>query len=605
MANTVINLVDLDFNRYKESLKTYAREQSLFKDYDFDGSNFSVLNDILAYNTYHNAFYLNMLFSEMFLDSAQLRNSISSHSKDLNYLPRSFRSAKIIVDISIDTTDATTPVSMVTIPKNHPFSTRVNSKTYQFVPKENILVTESENSVFTAHDVELYEGNYILDTFYTNYSIERQRFILSDPTIDTSSITVVVADDDSAVTYNLAISLLGLTQDSEVFFLQPVENDKYEVVFGNGIIGKKPKNGSTIYVEYRVCNGELPNGAFEFIADRAIGEFGNIEVAVGRDSAGAFMKATGGAIHESIDEVRFNAPRHYQTQERAITVNDYEILLKQQYPEINAITVFGGEDATPPQYGRVFIVVDLFGFDGIPDYKKQEFALWLRDKMPVTVEPMFIDPSFTFAGMDVTVKYNMNKTDLSYADISTRVMNTIIGYSAANMNRFRAKLRFSKLLSTIDETHPSIVSSYSTFMPYKKIVPEVSVAKNYDLPFNMPLKNTHSPVGRVYATTKEVVLTSSTFTFSGKKCRLEDDNQGNVRIVYDSMDNNVTVVQNVGTINYDTGRVVLNSFVVSAFVDGAIKIYVTPRSNDVNFSRNEYFEIKEEDIKITVVGLRE
>lgn len=265
MAKTVINLVDLDFNKYKESLKAYAREQPLFKDYDFDGSNMSVLNDILAYNTYHNAFYLNMLFSEMFLDSAQLRNSIASHAKDLNYLPRSFRSARLPVNIEIATDDS---VTTVTIPKNQPFSTRVNSKTYQFVTSETIVVSEKVNGVFTANEVMLYEGNYMVDTFYSNYALERQRFVLSNPTVDTTSLTVVVSDDEEARAYRMATSFLDLNADSEVFFLQPAENDKYEIVFGNDIIGKRPKNGATIYAEYRICNGELPNGATEFISDR-------------------------------------------------------------------------------------------------------------------------------------------------------------------------------------------------------------------------------------------------------------------------------------------------------------------------------------------------
>lgn len=601
-ANTVLNLIDLDFDAYKKAFKSYAREQSLFKDYDFDASNINVLSDLLAYNTFQNSFYLNMLFSEMFLDSAQLRNSIASHAKDLNYVPRSFRSSKIVVDISVQT-DGT--VSTVTIPKNQPFSTRVDSRSFQFVTDKNIVITDKVDNLFTAFGVELFEGNYIVDTFYMNYATERQRFVLSDPTMDTTSLTVVVSDDDGASTYALSTSLLGVTEDSKVFFLQAAEGDKYEIVFGNGVVGKRPKNGATIYAEYRTCSGELPNGAFELTSDRNIGLFGDVTVTATRDTSGNIIRAAGGAVHESLDEVRFNAPRHYQTQERAITINDYEILLKQQYPEINAITAYGGEEESPPQYGKVFIAVDLFGFDGIPDYKKNQFSLWLRNKMPLTIEPVFIDPTFTFARMNVNVVYNQNSTDLAQQDISTRVLNTIVNYSATNLNKFRSTFRFSKLLTAIDDTHPSIVSSYSTFEPYKKITPQLNSPKDYQLQFFMPLKNDLPKLEAIHPINQEKVVSSTVFTFEGKACQIEDDNAGTLRIVFSNQNDTQSVVQNIGTVNYDTGELQLTNFYVSAFVGNAIKIYVTPRSNDVSFGRSDYFEIKEEDVIVTVSGVRE
>lgn len=601
MANTVVNLVDLDFNKFKESLRSYAREQALFKDYDFDGSNMSVINDLLAYNTYHNAFYLNMLFSEMFLDSAQLRNSIASHSKDLNYIPRSFRSAKALVDISVTPEESAT---QITIPKNQPFSTRVNSQTFQFVTSENIVVTEQNNGTFTASGVEIFEGSYVVDTFYVNYAIERQRYVLSNQTADTSSLTIVVSDDEGASTYRLATSFLGLDAKSKVFFLQAAENDRYEISFGNGIIGNKPKNGATVYAEYRICNGELPNGAYEFSNDRNIGNTGNVTITAVRDTQGNFIRASGGAVHETLDEVRFNAPRHYQTQERAITRNDYKLLLKKQFPEINALSVFGGETTSPPQYGRVFIACDLFGFDGIPEYKKEEFSKWLKTRMPVSVEPIFIDPDFTFGRLDLVVRYDQNKTDLTTADIKTRVLDTVVKYSASKFNDFNVTVRFSKLLTAIDDTHPSILSTESKFMLYKTIKPTIGLAKNYTLDFSFQLKNTLPSMKAVHPVNDEKVLTSTTFTFNGKTCRLEDDNNGRVRIVSPTSGRSVSLVKEIGTINYNKGLIRLSSFEVSAFSGKEIKVYVTPRSNDVDFARRDYFEIKAADTNIEVLGIR-
>lgn len=602
MANTVINLVDLDFNKFKDSLKSYAREQALFKDYDFDGSNMSVINDILAYNTYHNAFYLNMLFSEMFLDSAQLRNSISSHVKDLNYIPRSFRSSKALVDISVT---ATTDTSVVTIPKNQPFSTRVNSKTYQFVTAENIVITQQNQGVFTARGVEIFEGEYVVDTFYTNYALERQRFVLSNPTVDTTSLTVVVSDDESSKTYRLATSFLDLNSTSEVYFLQATDNDRYEIVFGNGVIGKRPKNGASIFAEYRICSGELPNGAFEFTNDRNIGEFGDVVITTNRDSEGNIIRASGGSVHESLDEVRFNAPRHYQTQERAITVNDYKLMLKKQFPEINAIAVYGGEKENPPQYGRVFIVIDLFGFDGIPDYKKEEYKQWLKNRMPLTIESVFLNPTFAFGSLQLTVNYNQNKTDLTTADISTRVTNTVVNYSAEQFNDFNVITRFSKLITAIDETHPSIVSSEAIFRIYKTIKPRSGIAENIKVSFGFPLKRTLPKMGNVHPNNYERVLTSTVFVFEGKKCRLEDDNDGTVRIVYNTPNRTVSTVKNVGKINYNTGEITIPSLSISSYEGNAIKLFVLPRSNDVDFGKSDYFEIKAEDVSVEVVGVRE
>jgi hypothetical protein len=601
MANTVINLVDLDFNKYKETLRNYAKEQALFKDYSFDGSNMSVLNDILAYNTYHNAFYLNMLFSEMFLDSAQLRNSIVSHTKDLNYLPRSFRSAKAVVDISIVTDTSTTSV---TIPKNQSFSTRVNSKTYQFVTAENIVVTDPIETVFTARGVEIYEGTYVVDTFYSNYAIERQRFVLSNPTIDTTSLTVVVSDESSSKTYRLATSFLDLDSQSEVFFLQAAENDKYEIVFGNGVIGKRPRNGATIYAEYRICNGELPNGAFEFTNDRNIGDFGDVSITTQLDSEGQPRRASGGSVYESLDDVRFNAPRHYQTQERAITPEDYRLMLKKQFPEINALAVYGGETLNPPQYGRVFIATDLIGFDGIPDYKKEEYRKWLRNKMPMTIDPIFVDPTFTWGSLVVTTRYDQNKTDLTTADISTRVTSTILTYSDTNYNDFNTTVRFSNLLTAMDETHPSILSNEAEFSLYKSIKPTLNIAANYTLDFSFPLKRTLPAVTTVHPTDYDTVVTSSLFTFEGKPCYLQDDNVGNIRIVTMTSGKTFSLVRNIGTINYGEGVITLSNFSVQKYSGDAIKIYVTPASNDVGFGKSDYFEIKIEDIKVNVLGIR-
>jgi hypothetical protein len=600
-ANTVTNLINLDFNTLKEGLKTYAREQAFFKDYDFNGSNISALLNILSYNTHQNAFYLNMLFSEMFLDSAQLRTSVASHTKDLNYLPRSFRSAKATVDITIDTGGNT---AIVTVPKNQPFSTRIANRNYQFVTDQATTLTSSNNGVFVASNVSIFEGNYIVDTFYVA-GTDPLLYTLSDPTIDTTSLTVVVSDDNGAENYTLATSFLGVTETSTVFFMQMGDLNRYTIYFGNGIIGKKPKNGATVFAEYRVCSGELPNGAFEFTNDRNIQGFGNVTIIPVKDSSGLPIRASGGAIYESLSDIKFNAPRHYQTQERAVTANDFQILLQQQFPEIAAITVFGGEEATPPQYGKVFIVVDLHGFDGIPDHKKEQFRLWLSTRMPLTTIPVFVDPTFTYAKMDVDVTYNLNKYDVTTGDVPSLVLAAILQFAEDHLNTFKVTMRFSKLLAAIDGAHTSILSSASTFFPYKTIAPVINESFSTVLDFFMPLKDDLPKLETIHGINKERTVFSSVFSFGGKPCQLEDDNNGLLRIAYSTKNDFVSIIDNIGTVDYKTGRIVINNLVVSSYIGDVIKVYVTPKTNDVAFGRTDFFTIKSEDISITTKGVRE
>ena len=266
-SSTNINLIGLDFETLKSNLKNYLKNNSSFKDYNFEGSNMSVLIDLLSYNTYLNSFYTNMVASEMFLDSAQLRDSIVSHAKELNYLPRSYTSARATVDIAITPSQS---VSSVLIPRGTSFTSRVGSSIFSFVTNENIVInTPDDDATYRAKDVLLYEGSYVTDTFVFSAEQTNQRFVLSNPTIDISSISVTVVEDSgsSILSYSKASSLFGVTNKSTIYFIQPAENQQYEIVFGDDIFGRKPKNNSALVVQYRISSGELPNGASTFVAD--------------------------------------------------------------------------------------------------------------------------------------------------------------------------------------------------------------------------------------------------------------------------------------------------------------------------------------------------
>jgi len=410
-ANSSITLSQLDFNEYKNSLKMYLTEQDEFKDYDFEGSNLSVLLDVLAYNTYQNAFYLNMIGSEMFLDSARLRDSVVSHAKELNYLPRSFTSAIAKIQLKITPTDSNK--NSIVIPKGTAFISRVDDFTYTFSTSENVVITNKVNGSFQSDTITIYEGNYLSDTSVINYS-SPLIYRISNRNVDISSVTVTILEDNGSVTqeYTRATSLFGHDENSKVFFLQPAIGDSYEVVFGDGVVGRKPKNNSIVIIEYRVSNGELPNGAFRFINAARIDSESDIVITT-------VSAAADGAVAEDLNSIKFNAPRAFTTQERAVTAEDYENLLKANYPEINAVIAYGGEDATPPQYGRIFVSVDLTDVDGLPKIKEDEYKRFLRSRSSVAMEPLFITPDYTYLKIDSTVRYNINRTGLNPEDLRT------------------------------------------------------------------------------------------------------------------------------------------------------------------------------------------
>ncbi|NDB83135.1 MAG: hypothetical protein EB127_10470, partial [Alphaproteobacteria bacterium] len=503
MANSSIILSSLDFDTLKNTFKSYLRTQDRFNDYDFDGSNMSVLLDLLSYNTFHNSFYLNMIGSEMFLDSAQLRDSVVSHAKELNYTPQSFKSAIASIAIVVKTSDLTKTSLLVT--KGTTFTSNQFNRNFTFSAPENIVLTEYEIAdgyKYFGGIFDIYEGYYVTDTFtysYDNYD----RMILSNKNVDISSITATVFEDGGAnpILYKLSKSLFDLNSSSQVFFIQGAENDSYELIFGDGVNGRRPKNNSVIAIEYRISNGELPNGCTTFIPDSPISGETNITVST-------ISNAAGGSVSESIESIKYNAPRHFTTQERAVTTEDYQTLLKGQFPEVNTVYAYGGEDLDIPQYGKVFIAVDLKETDILPDSKKSEYYKFLKPRSPVSIDPVFVSPDYMYLGITSTVKYNVNVTGLSPSDIKTIVSSSILSYAINNLNTFNKTFRYSKLTQQIDNSQLSIISNETDVQLIKRIVPKLSTYDTFSVKFNTPLliKNFNTLNYSVY---------SSTFTYKG------------------------------------------------------------------------------------------
>lgn len=594
MANSSISLTSLDFLSHKESLKSYLSEQDSFKDYDFEGSNINVLLDVLSYNTYLNSFYLNMVANEMFLDSAQLKDSVVSHAKELNYLPKSFTSAAANVTISVTTTDANK--RSLVIPRGTGFISKVGDTNYTFYTDENIVVSSS-NTTFVAQNVSIYEGTFQSDTFIVDYS-NPTRYTISAKTVDVSSIKVTVLEDNGAVqkSYSKAQTLFNLTDQSEVFFVQASYGERYEVIFGDGVVGRKPKNGAIVIVEYRTSNGELPNGASTFRSIASID--GETDVTVTTN-----QRAGGGSVAESIEKIKYNAPRYFTTQERAVTAEDYENLLKINFPEINTVSAFGGEDYDPPQYGKVFITVDLEEFDGIPQIKKDEYYRYLKPRCPVAIDPVFLDADYLYVYINTVVKYNINVTSLNIDDIRSKVISAIQTYKNANLDNFNSVLRYSKLTTAIDSADPSIVSNETSVQLIKLFNPALNTNINTSIKFTIPLTSRTAELQTLHPSEDYHTVSSTRFTFNGLPCIVEDDGIGGLNIVTFQGDQHVKVAS-CGTVNYTTGQLDFKDFNISDYEGSAIKIYAVARDLDIQTSKNVILNILDSDIVVDARPIR-
>lgn len=595
MANTSLNLVGLDFENIKENLKQYlSRSDSPFKDYLYDGSNMAALIDVMAYNSYLNSYYLNMVASEMFLDTAQLRDSVVSHGKELNYTPRSFRSSQ--AEVSFVVTPITSMGSLL-VPKNTTFTTRVGSNTYTFSTDENQVVPANTDGKFYVTST-IYEGAYVNDSYAFNSSNSIQRFILTNPTIDTRSLNVTVIENNGAniYSYSRATSFLGLRPSSNVYFLQAAENAQYELVFGDNVISRRPKDGAIIIAEYRVSNGQLPNGASFFDIDGPISGQPNISEIT------TISEARGGDINETVESIRFNAPRYFQNQERAVTTTDYENLLLSNFPEIQAVSAYGGEEAENPVYGKVFVSVDIQGLDGVPDASKRQYEKFLKERSPLSIDPVVINPEFTYLDIYSVVRYNVNLTPLKVSDMQAIVTATISRYNNDNLSNFKKTLRYSKLITEIDKAHNSILSNDTYIRPYKVIYPDTERPTNYVLSYGFPISSFNNITPANLAEERHSI-TSSQFIFDGKICTLESDSNGKLNIIT-MIDDTHQVVKEVGLVDFKGGKVTINNFYAQYTTNG-INIYVDSEEKDIVGNRNVILNIKDQDIKVDVIALRE
>ena len=479
-----LQVTELDFDQIKTNLKNFMRQQTEFADYDFEGSGLNILLDVLAYNTHYNAYYLNMIANESFMESAMLRSSVVSHAKSFGYTPRSLTSPRAIVRIEVET--GSTTAGTLVLPKGFIFiSDQIDDRAYTFVTLQSYSVAKV-GTKFTFNNVPIYEGKIFTYSYtHTELSNPRQIFELPESNIDTSTITVSVrpsASSTDTTLYSLNDEVLDLTSTSEVYFLQEALNGNYEIYFGDGILGKKLSDGSVVTLTYLTTNAEVTNQANLFRVNSTISGFSNITVTT-------INAASGGSQRETIDQIKFGAPLNLLSQNRAVTKNDYIRLIQQKYPSWEAVNVWGGEENTPPVYGKVFIAgKPRLGFevtDTEKEYVKNEI---LKPISILTVTPEVVDIDYNYLKVQATVFYDKTKTTQSDGEVKTGLTTTIQDYCDENLNQFNSYFKYSGLKTAIDNYDRSITSNQVDLFIGKKFRPVLNRSDSYILDFGVELK---------------------------------------------------------------------------------------------------------------------
>ena len=484
MANARLQITDLDFIQIKNNLKSYLQQQSEFTDYDFEGSSLGVLLDILAYNTHYNAYYLNMVANEAFLDTAMLRDSVVSHAKTLNYVPYSYSSPRAITTITVETND-TTPGTL-TLSRGQTFSSNlIDNMSYSFVTLEDYTVTKS-NTQFVFENVSFYEGRLVNYNFsFNRNSNPKSVFQLPDSNVDTNTLYVTVTDNvgnTATQVYNLVSDVLDVDSTTNAYFIQEARNGNYEIYFGDGVVGKALPDGATVTVSYLITNGTIANKASSFVPDGPIGIYNIIDIVVTDIAAG-------GAIREPVDAIKYSAAAQYATQNRLVTFKDYESYIRSKYASIDSLSVWGGETDDPPVYGKVYISLKPKTNYYISETEKQRILQEIvNPKAIVSVQAEIRDPEFLYLLVENSVQYDARKTVLSEDAIKTNIRNSVITYKNTHLNTFGASFVLSKLQDAVDSTDlNSIIGSESTVRVQRRFEPKLNTSASYSIKFNVPL----------------------------------------------------------------------------------------------------------------------
>ena len=591
-----LNVTELDFDTIKGNLKTFLRQQDQFTDYDFEGSTISTLLDVLAYNTHYNAVYGNVLANEMFLDSADLRNSIVSHAKHVGYTPRSATSPVAFLNVVVNNATGST----LTASRGTTFTTTVDGVSYSYLVKDDTTITPNDG-VYTFSSLPVYEGTLINNKYTVDTTNADQRFLIKNNLADTTTLKVTVqnsSSDSTTNTYTLATDLADINSSSKVYYLEGAEDQQYEVKFGDGVLGAALSTGNIVTLSYIVTSAEESNGASSFSLSGSIGGFSNVTITTATNSAN-------GSQPESPDSIRFNAPKQYAAQNRTVTTNDYASKVKQIYTNAKSVSVWGGEDNDTPVYGRVYISINPVAGATLTETTKTDIITQLKDFNVASITPIIQDPETTSLQLSVNVKYDAKSTTKTSDSIKSLVSAAITKFNTDNLTQFENVFRHSKFIETVNKVDTSILSNITTVKLHKSFTATTTGATTYTIKFSNAFYNPHS----AHNASAGGILVSSGFKINGDTTNeyfLDDDGAGNVRLYYLVGQTRTYTNNTQGTIDYTNGVVTLNSLFVTEVsnVDGAtstaVRLTIIPNSVDIIPVRNQILEIDETNTTVTV-----
>ena len=585
---------NLDFNDLRIQIKDYLRTNSKFTDFDFEGSNFSVLIDLLAYNSYITSYNTNMAVNEVFLDSATLRENVVSLARNIGYVPKSKRASQSKISFTVDM--SATDVRTVKLLAGQVALGAVSNGNYIFSIPDDIIVPIDRNGIAQFNELTIYEGIYLTSTFIVDTSQSNQRFILPNVNIDTTTIRVTVSDAVDEV-YTAFTNVLNVDKNSRIFLIQEIADEKYEIRFGDNIVGKKPTNGSRISVSYIITNGTLGNGASNFTFSGLLKDNSGLDVTTGISSPITISKSADGDEIESLDSIKFIAPRIYASQFRAVTSNDYKALIPTIYANVDSISAYGGEELNPPEYGKVFISIKPKNGTFLSGVTKQDILRSLRQYSIAGIKPEIIDLSYLYIEVDSTVYYNLNFTTGPEV-IKSKVLNTLTTYgNSKDINNFGGRFKFSKVNALIDSTDKSITSNITKVLMRRDLNPEINNFATYELCFG----------NAIYVKDSGYSIKSTGFTIDGLEgiIYMSDipTSKTSGRIFFFRLEKNIPIVvkSNAGVVNYITGDLVLDVVKISgtSLSSGFIQVQAIPQSNDVVGLRDLYLQV---DIQNSVVN---
>jgi hypothetical protein len=596
---------NLDFRSLRGQIKEYLRTNSNFTDFDFEGSNFSILIDILAYNSYITAFNTNMAVNESFIDSATIRENVVSLARNIGYVPRSKRAARANISFTVDTSllGQQSTLRTVTLKAGVVALGAVQNGSYVFSIPEDITVPVGSDNIASFDNIEIYEGNYLTKTFIVNDRQYNQKYVIPNPGVDSTTVKVRVT---TTVTeeYQQITNVFNVNSQTRMFLLQEILDEKYQIIFGDDILGKSPQNNATIFVSYIVTNGSVGNGAASFTFNGILEDNNGNTITNGISLVSTIQSSQNGDDIESLNSIKYLAPRVYSSQYRAVTANDYKGLIPFIFPNVESVNAYGGEELPTPEYGKVYISVKPKNGNFLSNATKTSILNQLKNYSVAGIKPELVDLKYLFIELNTNVYYNKSKVN-KVNELRSRVINTISSYSnSSDLNVFGGRFRYSKLVSLIDRTNNAITSNITTIKIRRNLYPVLNRNASYEICFGnqFHVKKSNMSDGRGYnikSTAFRIQQESSLVYLSDTPT---SETEGTL-FFFKLVDLNPVVVRNnVGTIDYLKGEIMLNSVIFTSFQGNEIQIEATPESNDIIGLRELFLQI---DTKYTTVNMIE